>query len=184
MTNILTTAAIVIIGISTLVILLLIFYKKVTQGQALIRSGFGGTKVVFDRGILTIPFVHKLDKIDLTIKKVDIHRIKSEALICKNNKQIELKAAFFVRINRSVEDMIRVAQTFGCERTFNNDEISNLFRVKFEETLKTIAYRFNKEEILENRDVFRDEIVHHLGTDHNGYSIDDCAIYDIVENET
>ena len=48
------------------------FYKKIAQGQALIKTGFGGTAVAFDKGMYVIPVLHKVDIMDISLKKIEI----------------------------------------------------------------------------------------------------------------
>ena len=54
--------------------------------------------------------------------------------------------------------------------------LEELFEAKFSEALKTVGKKFNFVELYEARREFRDEIVDIIGTDLNGYTLEDCAI--------
>ena len=45
------------------------FYKKVPQGQALVSTGFGGTKVATDRGMYVVPVFHRVEIMDISVKE-------------------------------------------------------------------------------------------------------------------
>jgi uncharacterized membrane protein YqiK len=47
---------------------------------------------------------------DISLKTIEIDRCGQEGLICKDNIWADIKVAFFVRVNKSPEDVIRVAQ--------------------------------------------------------------------------
>jgi uncharacterized membrane protein YqiK len=47
---------------------------------------------------------------DISLKTIEIDRRGQEGLICKDNIWADIKVAFFVRVNKSPEDVIRVAQ--------------------------------------------------------------------------
>ena len=150
-------------------------YRKAQRGQALIRTGVGGTKVSFN-GMGVIPVLHRLETIDISLKRVEIDRTAKNGLICKDNMRADIKVAFFVRVNQTEEDVLRVAQSVGCERASNTDEIRNLFDAKFSEALKTVGKRFDFTELYEERETFRDEIIKIIGTNLNGFVLDDAAI--------
>lgn len=150
-------------------------YRKAQRGQALIRTGVGGTKVTFN-GMLFIPVLHRLETIDISLKRVEIDRTAKNGLICKDNMRADIKVAFFVRVNQTEEDVLRVAQSVGCERASDVNEIRALFDAKFSEALKTVGKRFDFTELYEERDTFRDEIVKIIGTNLNGFVLDDAAI--------
>ncbi|MHC4119306.1 MAG: flotillin family protein, partial [Planctomycetota bacterium] len=76
-------SVIVIIGVGFLA-LLLKCYKKVAQGQALIRNGVGGTKVSFS-GKFVIPILHRVEYMDISVKRIEIDRRTQQGLICKDN---------------------------------------------------------------------------------------------------
>ena len=152
------------------------FYKKIPQGKAIVRTGVGGTKVAFNKGMYVIPIFHKMEIMDISLKKVQIERLTHDGLICKDNIRADIKVAFFVRVNKSVNDVINVAQTIGCERASTIETLKEIFEAKFSEALKTVGKKFDFIELYEARREFRDEIMNIIGTDLNGYVLDDCAI--------
>ncbi|WP_339700589.1 flotillin family protein [uncultured Marixanthomonas sp.] len=171
------------IGIGILLFLIIVyfaiiamFYKKVAQGQALIRTGFGGTKVATDKGLYVVPVFHKVEIMDVSVKKIQIERLAHEGLICKDNMRADIKVAFFVRVNNDIEYIKKVAQTIGVNRASRIETLEDLFEAKFSEALKTVGKKFDFIELYEARREFRDEIVNIIGTDLNGYTLEDCAI--------
>ena len=152
------------------------FYKKVPQGQALVRTGFKGTKVATDRGMYVVPVFHRVEIMDISVKKIQIERLANDGLVCKDNMRADIKVAFFVRVNNEVEFIKKVAQTIGCERASHHTTLEELFEAKFSEALKTVGKKFQFIELYEARREFRDEIVDIIGTDLNGYTLEDCAI--------
>jgi len=152
------------------------FYKKIAQGQALVKTGFGGTAVAFDKGMYVIPVLHKVEIMDISVKKIEIERISSDGLICKDNMRADIKVAFFVRVNKSRDAIIEVAQTIGCDRASHISTLNELFEAKFSEGLKTVGKQFEFIELYESRSEFRDKIITEIGRDLNGYTLEDCAI--------
>ncbi|MCG8578316.1 MAG: hypothetical protein MI866_00265 [Bacteroidales bacterium] len=164
--------AIVIIGIISLIIKT---YRKATQGQAMVRTGAGGAKVTFT-GMFVIPILHRMEIMDITLKTVVIERMGKDGLICKDNMRADIKVAFFVRVNKTSEDVIQVAQSIGCNRASDQKSLVELFDSKFSEALKTVGKQFEFVELYNSREKFKHEILNIIGTDLNGYILDDCAI--------
>ena len=180
MGDVLQWIAIPLIGLVFLIVIyfaiIAMFYKKVHQGQALIRTGFGGTKVATDKGLYVVPVFHRVEIMDVSVKKIQIERQAHEGLICKDNMRADIKVAFFVRVNNDVSYIKKVAQTIGVARASRIETLEDLFEAKFSEALKTVGKKFEFIELYEARREFRDEIVNIIGTDLNGYTLEDCAI--------
>ena len=176
-----STILIVFIGILALITIggfaaAMSWYKKVPQGQALVRTGSGGTKVVFDKGMFVIPVFHMVEQMDLSVKTIEIARLKQDGLICKDNMRADIKVVFFIRVNKETSDISTVAQTIGCARASDPTTLNNLFEAKFSEALKTAGKRFDFVELYDSREKFKQEILTIIGTDLNGYVLDDAAI--------
>lgn len=149
--------------------------RKVPQGSAIIRNGMGGTKVSFDRDVV-IPILHIVEMMDISVKRIEIDRSGEDGLICKDNIRADIKVAFFVRVNKEIEDVKRVAQFLGCARASDEIALRTVFEPKFSEALKTVGKQFDFVELYNSREEFREQILRIIGTDLNGYVLDDAAI--------
>ncbi len=150
-------------------------YKKVPQGKAMVKTGLGGLKVSFN-GMIVVPVIHKLEIMDISVKKIEIHREGKDGLICKDNMRADIKVAFFVRVNPTIEDVEKVAQNIGTERASEVSTLNALFEAKFSEALKTVGKKFNFIDLYDSRSKFKGQILEEIGKDLNGYVLDDCAI--------
>lgn len=168
--------AIVLIVLFGALIIFLRALRKSPQGKALVRTGMGGTKVVLDGGLFVFPVLHTVEEMDISLKTIEVHRTGSEGLICKDNMRADIKVVFFVRINKDQESVKEVAQTIGCKRASQQETLNNLFDAKFSEALKTVGKGFDFISLYTKREEFKKEILNTIGTDLNGYVLDDCAI--------
>ncbi|MDP2162340.1 MAG: SPFH domain-containing protein [Flavobacterium sp.] len=175
MTTFYVTIAVIVIAFLGLIFWILSMYKKTVQGIVLLRTGYGGAKVFFNAGVV-IPVIHRLEYMDISVKKLEISREGKDGLICKDNMRADIQVAFFVRVNKSVDDIVNVGQTIGCQRASDIATLRELFEAKFSEALKTVGKKFDFIELYEARSEFRQEILNIIGTDLNGYVLDDCAI--------
>lgn len=150
---------------------------KIEQGKALIRSHvFKGTVDVSFTGGVIFPVIHKAEIMDISVKTMVIDRSGSDGLICRDNIRADIKVTFFVRVNKTQEDVIKVAQAIGCDRASNQETLEALFAAKFSEALKTAGKQLDFVDLYTKRNEFRDMLISVIGTDLNGYSLEDCAI--------
>jgi flotillin len=165
--------ALIIVG---LLVLVARAHRKVPQGKALVRTGIGGVKIEYDSGLIVIPILHRVEEMDISLKTIEVHRAGAEGLICADNIRADIKVVFFVRVNKNKDDILEVAQTIGCSRASDPATLNNLFDAKFSEALKTVGRQFDFESLYSERNEFKKAILGIIGTDLNGYSLDDCAI--------
>ena len=173
-------AGMVMLLIGCAVVATLITFKKcyviVGPDKAIVKSGFGGLNVTTAGGALIVPLFHRKEFMDLTLKSFEISRQGSEGLICRDNIRADIKVAFFIRVDNSDDEMKEVAQSIGAKRCSELDTLKELFDAKFSEALKTVGKQFDFVDLYDQRDKFKDEILKVIGTDLNGYRLDDAAI--------
>ncbi|MBI3925538.1 MAG: hypothetical protein HY319_08365 [Armatimonadetes bacterium] len=152
------------------------FYIKVEQGRALIVNKMRGEPLVTFTGALVMPVLDKAEVMDVSVKTIDIDRRGHEGLICKDNIRADIRVTFFVRVNNTTNDVLKVAQAIGCQRASDQEVIEVLFAAKFSEALKTVGKQMDFVELYTRREQFRDEIIKVIGQDLNGYALEDAAI--------
>lgn len=152
------------------------FYRKVNQGQALIVNKLTQEPIVTFTGATVLPIIHRAETMDISLKTIELERRSKEGLICKDNIRADIKVTFFVRVNKTADDVLKVAQAIGCARASDHRTLEELFLAKFSEALKTVGKRLDFVELYDKRDVFKDEIIKVIGQDLNGYVLEDAAI--------
>ncbi|MBA9001749.1 flotillin family protein [Thermomonospora cellulosilytica] len=167
--------AVVLLIALGMVIVVSRLFRKVEQGKALIISKVRKVDVTFT-GAVVLPVLHKAEMMDISVKTIEIARTGREGLICRDNIRADIRITFFVRVNKTVEDVIKVAQAIGTERASSQETLQELFNAKFSEALKTVGKQLDFVDLYTRREEFRDHIIRVIGTDLNGYSLEDAAI--------
>ena len=167
---------VIILVISGILVMIAKFYRKVDQGKALIVNKMKVEPDVTFTGATVLPIIHRAEVMDISLKTIEVARAGSEGLICKDNIRADIKVTFFVRVNKTVDDVLKVAQAIGCARASDQATLEELFLAKFSEALKTVGKGLDFVELYEMRDKFRDTIIEVIGSDLNGYVLEDAAI--------
>ena len=152
------------------------FYRKVDQGKALIINKVSNEPDVTFTGGIVLPIVHRSEIMDISVKTIELSRNGRDGLICQDNIRADIKVTFFVKVNKTVEDVLKVAQNIGCARASDQQTLEELFIAKFSEALKTVGKRLEFEQLYTKRDDFKDQIIEVIGKDLNGYILEDAAI--------
>ncbi|MEU0601323.1 SPFH domain-containing protein [Streptomyces sp. NPDC006393] len=150
-------------------------YRKVDQGRALIVSRTRKVDVSFT-GQVVLPVLHRAEVMDISVKTIEISRSGRDGLICRDNIRADIRISFFVKVNKTVEDVIKVAQSVGTERASHQDTLQTLFHAKFSEALKTVGKQMDFTDLYTKREELRFHIIELIGVDLNGYHLEDAAI--------
>lgn len=152
------------------------FYRKVDQGTALIINDMSAVPKVRFTGALIIPVLYRAEEMKISLIHLQIERKGSAGLICRDNMRADIDVAFYLRVNETPQDVLRVAKAVGAARASNKDAVNELFNAKFSEALKTAGKKFDFIDLFEKRQEFREEIIEVIGNDLNGYVLEDVAI--------
>ncbi len=152
------------------------FYEKVPQGTALIVNDMSATPKVKFTGGMVIPVIHKKELMKISLLTLEVDRRGRDGLICKDNMRADITVAFYLRVNETAEDVLKVAKAIGVDRASDKDAVNELFNAKFSEALKTVGKQIDFVRLFEDRLTFREKIIEVIGNDLNGYVLEDVAI--------
>lgn len=145
------------------------------QGKALIVSKMRKVDVTFT-GQVVLPVLHKAEVMDISVKTIEITRAGKEGLICRDNIRADIRISFFVKVNKTAEDVVKVAQAVGTARASDRDTLQELFHAKFSEALKTVGKQLDFTDLYTKREELRYRIIEVIGVDLSGYHLEDAAI--------
>ncbi|MCP5019927.1 MAG: hypothetical protein GY938_32270 [Ketobacter sp.] len=173
---VLTVVGFILLVLVGLLSLFKAFYIKVDQGKALIVNDMSSTPKVYFTGAMVLPVIHRREIMKISVITLEIDRRGKDGLICKDNLRADINVAFYLRVNETAQDVLKVAKAVGVERASSKDAVNELFNAKFSEALKTVGKKMDFLELFENRIQFRDRIIEVIGEDLNGYVLEDVAI--------
>lgn len=152
------------------------FYVKVEQGVALIKNDVSTKPKVFFTGAWILPVIHKKELMRISLITLEVDRRGKEGLICADNMRADITVAFYLRVNETPADVLKVAKSLGANRASDKNAVNELFNAKFSEALKTVGKQIEFVRLFEDRQQFRDKIIEVIGNDLNGYALEDVAI--------
>ena len=173
---ILTGVGIVFVILMGMAALFKAFYFKVEQGTALIVNDMTSQPKVHFTGALVYPIIYKKELMKISLITLEVDRRGKDGLICADNMRADITVAFYLRVNETAEDVLKVAKSIGASRASDKAAVNELFNAKFSEALKTVGKQIEFVALFENRQDFRDKIIEVIGEDLNGYVLEDVAI--------
>ncbi len=97
-----------------LAILFKAFYIKVDQGTALIVNDMSAKPKVHFTGALVYPIIYKKELMRVSLITLEVDRRGKDGLICADNMRADITVAFYLRVNETAEDVLKVAKSLGA----------------------------------------------------------------------
>jgi uncharacterized membrane protein YqiK len=142
-----------VVAIAVAVVFLNSFYRKSSRDAALIRTGFGGQQIVISGGCLALPFLHKVEEINMRTIRIEVRRVAEKSLITEDRMRVDAELEFYVRVQPSVEGIATAAQALGA-RAFTPDGIRNLLEGRFVDAVQAVAAEQTMDSLHEKRGEF------------------------------
>ena len=89
------------------------FYIKVPQGTALIVNDMSATPKVHFTGALVYPVIYKKEFMKISLLTLEVDRRGKDGLICQDNLRADITVAFYLRVNETQQDVLKVAKAIG-----------------------------------------------------------------------
>jgi uncharacterized membrane protein YqiK len=175
--NILIYAGIALVALVVMGIILTRLYRRATKDIALIRTGFGGEKVVLNGGIMVIPVLHELMQVRLTTVKLEVSRLNKDALITLDKLRVDVVGLFHIKVKPDAQSIAAAAQTLG-ESVNSPDAVKSLLDGKLVSALRSVAATMTMEHLHANRADFIQKVQEALMTDldMNGFQLESVSI--------
>jgi flotillin len=145
--------AVVAIVIAIAVMFLNRFYRKSTRDAALVRTGFGGQRILISGGCLALPFLHKVEEINMRTLRIEVRRSAEKSVITEDRMRVDVELEFYVRVMPSTEGIATAAQALGA-KSFTPDGIRNLLEGRFVDAVQAVAARNTMDGLHEGRAEF------------------------------
>src|ERR1700745_1094885 len=113
------------------------FYRKSTRDAALVRTGFGGQRILISGGCLALPFLHKVEEINMRTLRIEVRRVGDKSVITEDRMRVDVELEFYVRVIPSAEGIATAAQALGA-KSFTVDGIRNLLEGRFVDAVQAV----------------------------------------------
>lgn len=175
--NILIYAGIILLALVIIGVILTRLYRRATKDVALIRTGFGGEKVVLNGGIMVFPVLHELMQVRLTTVKLEVSRLNKDALITLDKLRVDVVGLFHIKVKPDAQSIAAAAQTLG-DSVNSPDAVKSLLDGKLVSALRSVAATMTMEHLHANRADFIQKVQEALMTDldMNGFQLESVSI--------
>jgi len=152
-----------IIGVLAIAVLIVVvlflnrFYVKASREIALVRTGFGGQRVVLDGGVLSLPIVHKVSEINMRTARLEVERAGERSIITQDRLRIDATAEFYVRVEPTEQGVATAAQALGT-RAFRANDLADVLEGKLVDALLSVAAQYTMDSLQDNRGKYAAEV--------------------------
>ena len=156
-------------------------YTRATKQMAIVRTGFGGEKVIKDGGAIVLPVLHELGFLTISVNmntlRIEVEKTQKDALITKDRMRVDVKADFYLRVAPNAEGISMAAQTLG-NRTNRVEELKKLMESKFVDVLRAVAAEMSMTEMHEQRADFVQRVQNNVANDleKNGLELESVSL--------
>src|SRR4029079_8002662 len=92
-----------IVVIAIAVMFLNRFYRKSTREIALVRTGFGGQRILISGGCLALPCLNTVAEINMRTLRIEVRRTVDKSVIPEDRLRVDVELEFYVRVTPSVD---------------------------------------------------------------------------------
>ncbi|QDG51780.1 hypothetical protein FIV42_13800 [Persicimonas caeni] len=149
--------------------------RSVAPHEALVIMRSAEPHVAFSRA-LVLPYVQEAYVLSTKTVEVPVQCVGQEACRTADNLKADVEVSFWVKVNRTREDVLRVVETHGCEKASDPEFVRSLFRRKFVETLRTVVRSLDYDALEREFPKIGEQVVRLLGPDLGGFVIEEFVV--------
>jgi uncharacterized membrane protein YqiK len=147
----------------------------VPPGSALIIHRTGAEPRVTFSDAFVPPLVARTEAIDCSLRTIIVRRDGGDSLRCRDNLRIDVRAEFRVSVNRTAEDILKVAAKIGANRASDPATLTTLFEARFIQAMASVVRELEFDEVTREREQLRDRVLCVIGQDLDGWVLEDVS---------
>jgi len=117
-----------IVAVLTSIWFLQRFYAKATLNSALVRTGFGGRRVILSGGCILLPILHQVQRVNMSAVSVGVARTGRDALLTEDQIRADIEMEFEFQVLPSEEGVAAAAQSLGRRIERGSEGIEEIVR--------------------------------------------------------
>jgi uncharacterized membrane protein YqiK len=129
------------------------FYRKTSRDTAIVRTGFGGQRIVLSGGCLALPFLHKVDEINMRTMRIEVARSGAKSLITQDRMRVDAELEFYLRVQPTTDGVATAAQAVGS-KSLSPDGVRNLLEGRFIDAIQATAAALTMDSLHDRRAEF------------------------------
>jgi uncharacterized membrane protein YqiK len=149
---------------------------RVGSGQAAIVHRVGRSPEVVLTDVMVFPWLGHAELVDLKVVAIELAHSGNEGVHCRDAIKASLTVRFTLRLERNADSILQAASLVGADRVTDPDTIHRRFAGKFAEAIAGIVSNMGFQDLLLDRQHAADRIMEVLGTDLQGWTLDEVAI--------
>ncbi|MGV6808903.1 MAG: SPFH domain-containing protein [bacterium] len=165
-------------------LLLFFVYVRPKAQQAFLRTGFGGDKVIFQKGGVVLPSLHQLNEVSLKTHAVDIALIEHKAVLTKDHFKVDINMQCLFRVTPEPHAVAVAARSLGMISA-DTEQLKALFQ----DTLIAIIHNTISHYTFDELNDIRTEVAHEMYRDidqaffKNGLEVISVSLPSITQTE-
>ncbi|MFT6459863.1 flotillin family protein [Pseudophaeobacter arcticus] len=140
------------------------FYAKATLDSALVRTGFGGRRVITDGGCIALPILHQMQKVSMGALNFSISRQGREAVLTRDRMRADVIFGFELRVSPTEEGIATAAQALGHRIARGGDSIHEVLSGALVNAIQNAAALRSLEQIHLDRGGFAEDVATAIDT--------------------
>lgn len=134
------------------------YYAKASLDTALVRTGFGGCRVVTDGGCLSLPILHHVQKVSMGALAFSVSRQGREAVLTRDQMRADVQFEFELRVAPTKDGIATAAQALGARIARSGDTVRDVFAGSLVDAIQRAAAARTLEEIHLDRSGFSADV--------------------------
>ncbi len=156
-------------------------YVPASIDVALVRDGYRGLKICINQGTLVLPSLHRLIKVGLQSNKLVLNCTESNALISKDNVNVEVDLEFIFHVEPTSESIEKAARSLK-EKTLDQKELNDFIKNKFLNGVRQATATLTVDELNTNNETLLEKVKDdvNINIKDNGLQLESCTFINIL----